>query len=79
MLAPAHRFQRLLAREKHYFKLCFRFVARAVQPFLVFITGRIYRAVSGIGNLVFELPVKQPITKGGSRIHLCLKEMMSIV
>ena len=34
--------------------LCFRFVARAVQPFLVFLTGRIYRAVSGIGNLVFE-------------------------
>ena len=34
--------------------LCFRFVARAVQPCLVFLTGRIYRAVSGIGNLVFE-------------------------
>ena len=25
--------------------------------------------------LVFELPVKQPVTKGGSRIHVCLKEM----
>ena len=29
----------------------------------------------GFGTLVFELPVKQPITKGGSWIHLCLKEM----
>ena len=25
--------------------------------------------------LVFELPVKQPVTKGGSRIHVWLKEM----
>ena len=51
----------------------FRFVARAIRPFLA---GRIYRAVSRIGISGFpELPVKQPITKGGSRIHLSLKEM----
>ena len=29
--------------------------------------------------LVFELPVKQPITKGGSRILVCLKEMKTCI
>ena len=49
-------------------------MARVVQPFLVFLTGRIYRAVSGIGNLIFELPVKQPVEIGWISDPLVLEE-----
>ena len=42
---------------------CFRFLARAVQPFL---PGRISRPVSGIGNSRFRIACRTAIYKGGS-------------
>ena len=42
----------LLAREKHYFNCFFSFCGESGQPF---VTGHIYRAVSGIGNSRFRI------------------------
>ena len=42
-------------------------------------TLRIYEGVSFI-TAIFQLAqVKQPVTKGGSRVHLCLKEMKELI
>ena len=43
---------------------------------VLFLTERMYiRPFQGLGTPVFELAVRQPITKGRSRIHLCMREM----
>ena len=58
----------LTCSTQFFFCFCFCFLARAVQPF------------QRMRILVFELPVKQSVTKGWLRIHVCLKEMkISIV
>ena len=43
------------------------------------LTLRIYEGVSFI-TAIFQLAqAKQPVTKGGSRVHLCLKEMKELI
>ena len=68
-LLPLHLLA-IATREKHYFKLCFGFMARAVQQFL---TGCNYRAVSGIGNPRFRIAWR--VLNCLLQIHLFLKEM----